>query len=126
MSPSSCCGQSPVPGAASLSVVYFLSLGTARSLRAPRELSQTGYAQATLGEEDCPAVDFGGGLGVGGDSVRELQHNRDATGRPGGLRGRAMGNPILRYIEYIIVYARNIRKYTSIYIKGFSSQWMMV
>ena len=31
-----------------------------------------------------------------------------------------MGNPILRYIEYIIVYACNIRKYTSIYIKGFS------
>ena len=30
-----------------------------------------------------------------------------------------MGNPILRYIEYIIVYACNIRKYTSIYIKGF-------
>ena len=29
-----------------------------------------------------------------------------------------MGNPILRYIEYIIVYACNIRKYTSIYIKG--------
>ena len=32
----------------------------------------------------------------------------------------SMGNPILRYIEYIIVYACNIRKYTSIYIKGFS------
>ena len=31
-----------------------------------------------------------------------------------------MGNPILRYIEYIIVYAFNIRKYTSICIKGFS------
>ena len=31
-----------------------------------------------------------------------------------------MGNPILRYIEYIIVYACNIRKYRSIYIKGFS------
>ena len=33
-----------------------------------------------------------------------------------------MGNPILRYIEYIIVYACNIRKYTSIYIKGFSCE----
>ena len=33
-----------------------------------------------------------------------------------------MGNPILRYIEYIIVYTCNIRKYTSIYIKGFFSE----
>ena len=36
-----------------------------------------------------------------------------------GLGVAVMGNPILRYIEYIIVYACNIRKYTSIYIKGF-------
>ena len=38
----------------------------------------------------------------------------------GGWYCARMGNPILRYIEYIIVYACNIRKYTSIYIKGFS------
>ena len=40
--------------------------------------------------------------------------------RIGGASPPSMGNPILRYIEYIIVYACNIRKYTSIYIKGFS------
>ena len=40
-------------------------------------------------------------------------------------RREAMGNPILRYIEYIIVYACNIRKYTSIYIKGFSCTRMI-
>ena len=49
---------------------------------------------------------------------------KDSSGRGeaggGGGGGGPMGNPILRYIEYIIVYACNIRKYTSMYIKGFS------